>query len=128
MKMASKRTWVLLLTTLLASISAGCATTNVTDDPLRNTKKLVREGHVSLYKNGAFRVPNTTISLIPPGPSALEFVQELSGMRARQSFETSLKNAADSVYIVSEGTKFTYNISKNISAGTNTSADAIRQF
>src|SRR6185369_1380560 len=106
----------IVLIALLGIISAGCATTNVKDDPLQNTKKLVAEGHVSLYKNGAFRVPNTSISLIPPGPSALEFVQELSGMRARQSFETSVKKAADSVYVVSEGTKLTYNVSKDISA------------
>jgi hypothetical protein len=73
-------------------------------------------------------VPNTSISLIPPGPSALEFAQELAGMRARQSFETSIKNAAESVYIVSEGTKRTFNAAKNISAETSAGADAIREF
>src|SRR5512135_3684583 len=97
----------ILLIAVPRLILAACATTNVKDDPLKNTKKLVMEGHVSLYKNGAFRVPNTSISLIPPGPSALEFIQELSGMRARQSFETSIEKAAASVYVVSEGTKLT---------------------
>ena len=37
------------------------------DDPLKYSKKLVAEGHLSLYENGAFHVPNTSISLIPPG-------------------------------------------------------------
>ena len=37
------------------------------EDPLRNTKKLIKEGHLSLYKNGAFTVPMTTLTLIPPG-------------------------------------------------------------
>jgi hypothetical protein len=113
---------------LAGMIASGCATTKMTGDPLQNTKKLVREGHVSLYKNGAFRVPNTSISLIPPGPAALEFAQELAGMRARQSFETSIKNAAESVTIVSEGTKLTFNAAKTISAETNAGADAIRRF
>jgi hypothetical protein len=118
----------LLLFALLGALSFGCATTGSNEDPLRNTKKLVAEGHVSLYKNGAFKVPNTSISLIPPGPSALEFVQELAGMRARQSFETSIEKAAASVYVVSEGTKLTYDVSKKISTGTNIGADEIRQF
>lgn len=117
-----------ILAAVAGLVLAACATTNVKDDPLKNTKKLVAEGHVSLYKNGAFRVPNTSISLIPPGPSALEFVQELSGMRARQSFETSIEKAAASVYVVSEGTKLTYKVSKNISSESGARADAIRRF
>jgi len=119
---------VLISFAVLIMMSAGCATTNMKDDPLRNTKKLATEGHVSLYQNGAFRVPNTSISLIPPGPSTLEFVQELAGMRARQSFETSVKNAAESVYIVTEGTKLTYNIAKDIRAVGDSRADEIKKF
>jgi len=118
----------ILFFALLGTVASGCATTNVKDDPLQNTRKLVVEGHASLYNNGAFRVPNTSISLIPPGPSTLEFVSELAGMRARQSFETSVKNASESVYIVSEGTKITYNLSKNISSGSAIGADAIKNF
>lgn len=70
--------------------------------------------------------PNTSITLIPAGPSAMDFALELGGMRARQSLETSLRNAADSVYIVSEGTKLTYRISKDMSDAANSGADAIR--
>ncbi len=119
---------ILLLIALLGTTVFGCATTNGKDDPLRNTKKLVAEGHVSLYKNGAFQVPNTKISLIPAGPSTKEFVVELMGMRARQSFVKSLERAADSVYIVSEGTKLTYRLSKDIRAGGNTAADEIKKY
>ncbi len=118
----------ILFITVLCFCAAGCATTNAKDDPLKYTKKLVSEGHGSLYRNGAFQVPNTHISLIPPGPSTLEFVGELSGVRAKQSFETSVRNAADSVYVVSEGTKLTYKVAKNISRETNDRADSIRQF
>jgi len=128
MKNYNRSVRLVLFVTLFCAVAAGCATTNAKDDPLKYTKKLVAEGHASLYKNGAFRVPNTSISVIPPGPGALEFAQELAGMRARQSFETSLRNAADSVFVVSEGTKLTYKVAKNISSETNAGADSIRQF
>ncbi len=118
----------LLLLMIFCMSAAGCATTNVKDDPLRNTRKLMAEGHTSLYNNGAFQVPHTSLRLIPPGPSTLEFVQELAGMRAKQSFETSIKNASESVYVVSEGTKLTYNLSKKIKNSSDSSADSIRKF
>lgn len=118
----------LLIVVSFGAIGIGCATTGGHEDPLRNTKKLSAEGHGSLYKNGAFQVPNTSISLIPPGPSTLEFVTELAGVRGRESFELSVKKAADSIYVVSEGTKLTYKAAKNISSETNIGADSIRQF
>ena len=116
----------LFLSALAALIITGCATTHG-DDPLKNTKKLVAEGHASLYRNGAFQVPNTEISLIPAGPSATEFAFELMGMRARQSFVLSVQRAADSVYIVSEGTRMTYRWAKDIHEGTDKASDAIRE-
>lgn len=123
----NKKSSFLFFLIFFAAFAAGCATTNVKDDPLQFTKKLVQEGHVSLYENGAFQVPNTSISLIPPGPSAIEFAGEVMGMRAKQSFETSIKRAAESVSVVSEGTKLTCTFSKNISAETNKAADDIRK-
>ncbi len=96
--------WTLSLITALF----GCAAADPEqrpDDPLQYSKKLVTQGHLSLYENGAFHVPNTSISLIPPGPSAAEFALELMGIRARQSLLLSLKRARESVSIVSEGTK-----------------------
>jgi hypothetical protein len=73
------------------------------EDPLRNTKKLAAEGHATLYRNGAFQVPETTIHLIPPGPSALELAAELAGMRALQSFQESIKHARESVDLAKAG-------------------------
>ncbi len=116
-----------VLVAVCGMIGNGCATTGVHEDPLRNTKKLVAEGHVSLYQNGAFQVPHTSISLIPPGPSTLEFVSELAGVRGRQSFELSIKKASESVYVVTEGTRLTYKVAKNISSETNAAADSIRK-
>ena len=91
------------LAVLVAISITSCATTG--DDPLKNTKKLAREGHLSLYRNGAFNVPSTSITLIPPAPSAYEFAAELMGLRAKESFFLALKRASESVYIVSEGTE-----------------------
>jgi hypothetical protein len=109
-----------------AALAIGCAGRRSEEDPLKNTKSLVVRGHVSLYENGAFAVPRTSISLIPPGPSALELAGQLMGVRARQSFETSLKRAAESVYIVSEGTKLTFRAAEGLSAGASDAAAEIR--
>ncbi|MGA1871498.1 MAG: hypothetical protein ACMUJM_23470 [bacterium] len=96
-------------------------------NPLKNTKALVKEGHVSLYKNGAFGVPNTSIRLIPPGPSALDIAGEMMGLRARQSFTESVKKAAESIYIISEGTELTFKVSKEAHEKTHEISDAIKR-
>jgi hypothetical protein len=113
-----------LLLCLLTALLSACATTTP-NDPLRYSKKLIKEGHVDLYNNGAFRVPHTELTLIPAGPDALELVGELAGIRARQSFVTAVKRAADSVYIVSEGTQLTYHFAGHLHAGTDKLSSAI---
>lgn len=117
------RTFILLA--LSALTAAGCATTKGGGDPLKYTKKLVAEGHSSLYNNGAFEVPNTKIKLIPPGPSTTELVGEMMGIRAYQSFEKSVRNAADSVTVVAEGTRTSYRFAKEIHEGTDAIAGEI---
>ncbi|MDH3973328.1 MAG: hypothetical protein OEV42_03520 [Deltaproteobacteria bacterium] len=104
---------------------AGCA--KKVDDPLKYTKKLAKEGHLSLYNNGAFRVPHTSITLIPPGPDTLQFAGELAGLRAKQSMTLSLKRAAESVDVVVEGTKESYELAKKIHQVTDRGAKAIRR-
>lgn len=120
-----ERSVVILAFFLAAAIAGGCATTKGNDDPLKYTKKLVAEGHSTLYHNGAFEVPNTGIKLIPPAPDTLTLVSELAGMRAPQAFELSLKKAADSVTIVAEGTKRTYELARDVRAIGSDMADAI---
>ncbi|NJD91207.1 MAG: hypothetical protein FIA91_06800 [Geobacter sp.] len=114
-----------LLPLLLTTLLSGCATTS-TGDPLKNTKKLVVEGHASLYNNGAFQVPNTRLSLIPPGPTALELAGELAGIRARQTYLTALDRASDSVIVVAEGTKMTWQLTGQLREGTDKLTDQIR--
>ena len=93
-----------------------CSTTG-TDDPLKYTRKLASEGHSSLYNNGAFQVPNTEIKLIPAGESATSLAFEMMGVNARQSFLTSINNAADSIYIIPKGSKLSLDYAKNIRSG-----------
>lgn len=113
----------LLLSLLALLLLSACATTN---DPLKHTRKLVKEGHVSLYNNGAFKVPNTELTLIPAGPSALELAAELAGIRARQSFLTAIDRASQSVTVVAEGTKMTYHLAGDLHEGSGELAEAIK--
>ncbi len=108
---------------IFAAVLMSCATT--ADDPLQNTKKLAKQGHASLYNNGAFQVPNTEIRLIPAGPSAYEFAAQLAGMDARESFVTSVQNAADAVSLVADGTKKSFAVAGTIINKSNEIADEI---
>jgi hypothetical protein len=128
--MNNNRRNIVIMSALFAGLcllSAGCASVpKEQDDPLRYTKKLVTEGHATLYHNGAFQVPHTEIRLIPAGPDALELAGEMMGLRARESFVTALKNAADSVQIVADGTKLTYRTAKKMHEGTEKAVETIR--
>lgn len=101
---------------------AACAHAPVQEqDPLHNTKRLAAEGHATLYHNGAFEVPTTTIHLIPPGPSALDLAAELAGMRARRSFQESIKHARESADFARAGVERSVNTAVAINRG----ADAV---
>jgi hypothetical protein len=91
--MRTIRTWV---SALVCGTLIACSQQPVKDDPLQYTKKLATEGHATLYNNGAFEVPMTTIHIIPPGPSTLGLASEMAGWRARQSFQESIKHARES--------------------------------
>ena len=120
------RLCVTVMAILAFGLCGGC-TSIQSDDPLKQTKKLVVEGHLSLYNNGAFQVPHTSIRLIPPGPSAFELAMELTGIRARRSFLLSLKRARESVYIVSEGATLTWRVGKGMHEATGHAAEEIQQ-
>ncbi|MFO0707164.1 MAG: hypothetical protein U0412_09945 [Nitrospira sp.] len=113
--------------TMLLMVLGGCATTDPADDPLKHTRKLVVEGHVSLYENGAFNVPQTSIRLIPAGPSAWELVGELMGLRARQAFLLAVSKAKESVTILAEGTTLSYHMAEGIHQATDTLTDELKK-
>ena len=110
---------------LFSFLLTSCSTTGSADDPLKYTRKLTKEGHASLYNNGAFQVPATEIKLIPAGESATDLAFEMMGMRARQSFLTSIKNAADSVYLIPKGSKLSLDYAKNIQSGGEQVAEGV---
>ena len=114
-----------LLLALSCAITVSCAQQPV-QDPLQNTKKLAREGHTTLYRNGAFQVPLTTIHLIPPGPDAWDLAMEMGGMRAAQSFRESIKNARESVGVAKTGVAKSMAAAKTVHEGTSTTARAAR--
>lgn len=97
-------------------------------DPLQNTKKLAAEGHATLYNNGAFEIPMTTIHIIPPGPAAIDLASEMAGMHARQSFQESLKHARESVDVTQAGVKKSADLAVAIHQGANEIADSSHEF
>lgn len=120
--MSLKKTFSILCFALLLS----CASNpGKEENPLKHSPRLIKEGHSSLYHNGAFQVPHTEIRLIPAGPRPLELAMELAGLRARQAFLTSLKNAADSVYLIPRGSKLSLEYAKKIQAGGDAIGDSI---
>jgi len=110
---------------LFSFVLTSCSTTGSAEDPLKYTRKLTKEGHASLYNNGAFHVPGTEIKLIPAGQSASDLAFEMMGLHARQSFLKSLKNAADSVYLIPKGSKLSLDYAKNIQTGGEEIAEGV---
>lgn len=104
-----------------------CSQQPARQDPLRNTKKLAAEGHATLYNNGAFEVPMTTIHLIPPAPSAMELASEMAGLRARQSFQESIKHARESVDFVQFGISKSKQTALSVRQGTSEVAGGARE-
>ena len=119
--MKANKTLLLLVCGALAS-----CTQQPSKDPLQNTKKLAREGHATLYDNGAFEVPMTTIHIIPPGPSTLGLAAELSGVRARQSFQESLKHARESGALARAGIDKSRQAGQVVKQGTSVIAEGAR--
>lgn len=85
-----------ILSYLFIIFLISCSSSVKKEDPLGNSKKLIREGHKSLYKNGALKVPHTRVKLIAPGPDAIEFGLGLVKINARQSLLMALNDVTSS--------------------------------
>ena len=108
--------FILLVTTISVISLTACVHSNTKqEDPLKNTKRLTKEGHISLYENGAFHIPSTHLYLIPPAPGPYALASELIGGTAKVSLSKAMEAAADSVYVVGIGVKETYKISGKLS-------------
>ncbi len=110
---------------ILVSILA-CASTGDQNDPLKNTKKIVAAGHKSLYYNGAFEVPATSIKLIPAFSEAEVFIAGQRFGLAKQAFSENMKKARESVVILKEGKKLSFEIGDKISAEGKIVADKLK--
>lgn len=121
--MRTKQTVLVLLCGALLS----CTHQPAQQDPLRNTKKLAGEGHATLYNNGAFEIPMTTIHIIPPGPGALGLASEMAGMRAHQSFRESIRHARESVDFAQAGVRKSAQAALAVQQGTAAVAGEARE-
>jgi len=110
---------------IIGLLFIGGCTQPTQEDPLKNTKKLVAKGHVSLYENGAFQVPHTSLRLIPAGPEPLELAKELVGIRATDSFHKALSEAKESVYIIPEGSRYSIKLAKAVYGTASDAGDAV---
>jgi hypothetical protein len=102
----------------LSLILFACAGPGLNEDPLKNTKKLMKEGHVSLYENGAFQVPLTKVKLIPPGPETSEIVSSLAGVKSKAAFLHSLNEVMSTHQLVKAGTLKSWDWAGKIRKGT----------
>ncbi len=116
-----------IMLALMCGTLLACAQQPGRPDPLQNTKKLAAEGHATLYNNGAFEVPMTTIHLIPPGPDALDLASEMAGLRARQSFQESIKHARESADFAQAGVAKSKGAALAMHQGTTEMAEGARE-
>lgn len=122
----NKFTKKIIATTMSVLLIGSCShQAREEDDPLKHSKKLIREGHVSLYDNGAFEVAYTELKIIPAAEQPLTIAKELAGIRARQAFLKSVNNAAESIYIIPAGSRLSVDIAKNISHASSKTGDSI---
>lgn len=98
---------------LVLLILSSCATTEKVDH-LENTKKLVKTGHQSLYKNGALKIPYTQVKLIAPGPDTIEITKNLVGIRAKESLLLALSNLQNTYGLIKAGAVKSYLIGINV--------------
>lgn len=93
--------WILAIAVLSACSS----------NDFKGTKNVVVEGHKTLYHNGAFQFPYSTVKLIPPGPSAVDLALEMSGPKAKKSFLMALNRAKETYSIIERGSIQSYKTS-----------------
>lgn len=117
MKLIKLIQYCAIVSTLLVYEGCSSSTDKNAEDPLKNTKKLVLEGHRSLYYQGALEVKGTSIKFIPP----FEEVDLItSGKRwgfATSEFSKGILKAKESVVVVKEGTKISWKTAGKIKGG-----------
>lgn len=116
---------ILLLSALL--LLTACAPKEG-QDPLKNTKKLIVKGHSSLYENGMLEIPFTKVHFIPSVGGSFDLSSELFFEDAKEALQQGLKDALNSVFIIPEGTKKAYEISKDVYRVSSDISEVIREY
>ncbi len=83
-------------------------------DHLKNSKKLIIQGHKSLYNNGALKFPYSSVRFIPAGEEVFNISSQFKGMgnQAKISFIKAQEKAKESFYIIQNGSIKSYQLSK----------------
>ena len=82
------------------------------ESELKNSKKLIIQGHKTLYNNGAFKLPHSSVKLIPAGPEVFNLSSQLVKGGAKDAFFLSLSKAKESYHIIKKGSLKSYQVSK----------------
>jgi|JI8StandDraft_1071087.scaffolds.fasta_scaffold01136_3 hypothetical protein len=101
-----------------------CASTKADqDDPLKNSKKLIKEGHKSLYFQGAVPLAGTSIKFIPPMEEGEIYIMGRRYGFAKEEFSKAYNKAKESVIVVKEGTNKSWSLASDVS---DTGNDAVK--
>jgi hypothetical protein len=109
---------ILIIFPIIFSIifSLSCSSTAIDQqDPLKNTKSLAVKGHTSLYENGAFQIPHTSVKLIPSWDESMSLSTHLGLYSSKASFRVAVSQIKESVLFVKKGAVKSYQASKDVS-------------
>jgi hypothetical protein len=117
-----------LVTTLALGLLYTCASANVDqDDPLKNSKKLIKDGHKSLYFQGAVPLAGTSIKFIPPMEEGEIYIYGRRVGFAKEEFSKAFNKAKESVIVVKEGTKASWSVANDVSTTGNDAVNYLQE-
>ncbi|MCZ8157528.1 MAG: hypothetical protein O9264_15505 [Leptospira sp.] len=97
------------------------------DDPLKNSKKLIREGHKSLYYQGAVPIAGTSIKFIPPMEEGEIYIYGKKFKFAKEEFSKAITKASESIIVIKNGTKYSWSLADDVSKSGNEAVNYIEQ-
>lgn len=106
----------LCLFVILLSVSLHSCSSTKEEDPLKNSKRVIANGHKSLYYNGAFEVPGTSLKFIPPFAEAEIYIYGQRVQLAKEAFVDNWKRARESYVVLKTGTSYSKEVSKFMAA------------
>jgi len=117
---------VLLLIVYALSFDNCSSTKSDKEDPLKNSKQLIKEGHKSLYFQGAIPLAGTSIKFIPPMEEGEIYIYGRRVGFAKEEFSKAYNKAKESVIVVKEGTKKSWSLSGDVSSTGNDAVEYLQ--